>query len=1230
MDKTIFVRTSKGEDEMRNKTAQLSVDIKRTLLMVDGISTIREISKRVAPSLRMSLGDIFKELLKDGYIDVKVKDVSQRPTAIITPIKATTPVKMTMPTKISIPTLKPVDDGINELDFAAGFSSQAEQPLVDEPENAELALQKKTAEEARFRAEIKARVEAEFGEEIKARVEAEMRAEAKAREEAETKKRMQDEANAIDEARELAEERARAEAKAQTEAKARAEAEAVIAAKARVEEERRLEALAREAAEAKKRAAEEARLLAEAKAKQEAEAKARAEAEAKEKARLEAIAIAEEKARIEAEIRAEAKARIEAEMQKMIAEEARLLAEKKAKQEAEAKAIAEEKARVEAEKARVEAEKKAIAEAKARAEAEAKKRMEEESRALAEAQAKQEAEAKALEAAKLRAEAELKSIAEAKLRAETEAKAIAEAKARIEAEMRAEAQARIDEENAIHKEAEHVAKQERLAAEALQKQKDQLAAEVREKLLRSAQDEELKRQEQRSAQLLSQSKLETNAENALSETDKSKSGAYPIDRSTSATVLFFDMVGYTKLSVNKQIEVKGQFNQLVSDCLAEQGEGERVILDTGDGAAIGFMQHPEDALHVARQFRKVLIANQHNDYPELNVRIGVHMGPVSIVKDMNGQSNMVGDAINDAQRVMGFAGTDQIFISRAYYDFISRLSDTYADIFYYQGSQKDKHGREHHVYKLMDVVASTFENNQHSASSSSDAVKLEPFNFNVADEIVKTMTPAKRKPTQQAILKEVVKLEAQIAEVAQFAETTAKHTDEEVKSLESEQAKLWADAEQEALESAKSNTLRIIQPQVEKLRAAKYVASARVKREPIPWGKVVVGFFLVLLATLFIAPYVFPMRSFVPKVEKLLTEKFQQPVHVGSLAGRLLPTPRLDLIEVSIGEDNQIKAQLARANFSPLTLLTNKKSISSLELESAQIDGVALQEVSIWMQNAAADKQFPIAKIVINDSKLEANGIQLSAVGGELNFNNTGDFSTANLFANGHKLLLDMDASSGDKTTVAITAHASALPLLPNWVFDDFSAKGELTNSALVITEIDSHISAGILHGNARLDWHSGWSMEGALSAKAISAQNISGTITGEAEGTARFQMHAPELAKLTDTATMDGSLVMNQGVINGIDIVETATRRRTENLPGGRTHFDELWSDFSFANDAYAFRQLKLKAGVMTAKGTLDISKQQLSGRMSVDLALRTDSMGLVPLQIGGSADNPTLWMTR
>ncbi|MDP1634075.1 MAG: PEGA domain-containing protein, partial [Gallionellaceae bacterium] len=71
-----------------------------------------------------------------------------------------------------------------------------------------------------------------------------------------------------------------------------------------------------------------------------------------------------------------------------------------------------------------------------------------------------------------------------------------------------------------------------------------------------------------------------------------------------------------------------------------------------------------------------------------------------LVKDINGQPNIVGDGINVAQRVMGFADPGQILVSRSYYDAVSRLSQEYAGMFHYQGSRTDKHVREHEVYAI--------------------------------------------------------------------------------------------------------------------------------------------------------------------------------------------------------------------------------------------------------------------------------------------------------------------------------------------------------------------------------------------------------------------------------------------------------------------------------------------------------------------------------------------------
>jgi len=552
------------------------------------------------------------------------------------------------------------------------------------------------------------------------------------------------------------------------------------------------------------------------------------------------------------------------------------------------------------------------------------------------------------------------------------------------------------------------------------------------------------------------------------------------------------------------------------------------------------------------------------------------------------------------------------------------------------------------------------------AGSVAAEVKLEPFTFTIPGEgapSASTVAHAKKDSQQDdaALMKDIGKFiqseevkkppaakaagqiqEQAVAPASEHApETTRsreaaksdaeerKPSGDEMKKLEEAQAKVWAEAEQRAKQAAKAKAVWDVQQPPQQPAAKKTAPEARVKRKPLPWFKLGAGLVVMLLIILFVAPFVMPTREYVPRIEQLLSGKLHQPVYIGRLEGRLLPTPRLDLIDMSIGDTKQIKARLARVNFAILTLFTETKSIHSVELEGVQVNGAALQQVSAWLQQAAADTGYPIARILFNEGKLEAEGFELSGAGGELNFDQAGKFSLARLHAEGNKYALELEAAPANRTRVSISVRSSALPLLPNWVFDDLTAKGEMTANELVITEIDSRILGGILLGNARINWRSGWRMQGSLVAKTITMQNMLNVVSGDMEGTARFQMQAASLARLTDAATLDGSFVIKKGVVNGIDIVETARLRLTENMPGGRTHFDELSGEMSYAKGAYAFRQLKMTAGVLAAKGTVDYSGQQAAGSITADLALR-EGMGPVSLQLGGTRDNPTLRAVR
>jgi hypothetical protein len=166
------------------------------------------------------------------------------------------------------------------------------------------------------------------------------------------------------------------------------------------------------------------------------------------------------------------------------------------------------------------------------------------------------------------------------------------------------------------------------------------------------------------------------------------------------SVLFLDIVEYSQKAVSGQISLKEGFNIFLSTALDDIPVRDRIILDTGDGAAISFLGDIEDALKVGLSMRESLLtAGVHMD-PPLLVRMGINLGPVRLVKDINNQPNIVGDGINVAQRVMGFADIGQLLVSRSYYDAVSRISQEYAGMFHYQGSRTDKHVREHEVYAI--------------------------------------------------------------------------------------------------------------------------------------------------------------------------------------------------------------------------------------------------------------------------------------------------------------------------------------------------------------------------------------------------------------------------------------------------------------------------------------------------------------------------------------------------
>jgi len=200
-----------------------------------------------------------------------------------------------------------------------------------------------------------------------------------------------------------------------------------------------------------------------------------------------------------------------------------------------------------------------------------------------------------------------------------------------------------------------------------------------------------------------------------------------LNKTSICTVIFLDIVGYSKCTDAEQIAQKKQFNRLISEAIKSVAQNDRILLDTGDGAAIALLGAPEEALFIAMTIRDGIDALNQKADDQLLVRIGVNLGPVRVVKDINGRPNIIGDGINVAQRVMSFAEPNQILVSRSYYEITSRLSKEITELFTYSGVKQDKHVREHEVYAIgayqqLSKVAAQFGNDADATESNGAAI----------------------------------------------------------------------------------------------------------------------------------------------------------------------------------------------------------------------------------------------------------------------------------------------------------------------------------------------------------------------------------------------------------------------------------------------------------------------------------------------------------------------------
>jgi len=173
-----------------------------------------------------------------------------------------------------------------------------------------------------------------------------------------------------------------------------------------------------------------------------------------------------------------------------------------------------------------------------------------------------------------------------------------------------------------------------------------------------------------------------------------------MSKASICSIVSLDIIDYSVKSETEKLALKTYFDSIVNQAVADIPTQDRTIVDVVNGVAIscnGPLEDAlEDALFISLTVRDEILKHNTQSTTPLYVQIGINLGPVIVVNDAADNRSLIGDGLEDAQRVMCFANPNQILVTYDYYEKASQLTHEISQMF----DKYDVHTLEHDVYAV--------------------------------------------------------------------------------------------------------------------------------------------------------------------------------------------------------------------------------------------------------------------------------------------------------------------------------------------------------------------------------------------------------------------------------------------------------------------------------------------------------------------------------------------------
>ncbi len=393
----------------------------------------------------------------------------------------------------------------------------------------------------------------------------------------------------------------------------------------------------------------------------------------------------------------------------------------------------------------------------------------------------------------------------------------------------------------------------------------------------------------------------------------------------------------------------------------------------------------------------------------------------------------------------------------------------------------------------------------------------------------------------------------------------------------------------------------------------------------------------VVVVLLFIVPLLIPLSAYTKQAEILATHALGVPVSIGSLRVVLLPSPRLNVADVVVGEQHEFI--VADVSVVPVlsTLLSDTKVISRVQLSQPVIKKSALNIVAGLTKkpkDEPINSAVSVHQIVIENAKFDWPDMHLPEINADIRLSPKNKPKAATIKSVDGKLKLELTAENKQQI-ITLTAQAWTLPLGSPLLIDQLRMDMVLTDNKLDITQINGALYSGQLKGAASLTWGKMLKLTGKAKLDNLSLReparlmSKSTRVSGLLFSNGQFVATAKDSSQLLDHLHADIKFKVKDGVLYGFDLAK-APAMLLGHGEGGETKFDELSGLLGVSGQTYRFRELKISSGLMKAGGDVKINpNKSLEGEIEVEVK-NSMKIAAIPLNITGTLENPKVFPTR